>query len=212
MTLARAISPAAIEGYEADVERLYAKALAGPAEVWRPSKMALVLFGSPGVVFRAGIPELGWLARRGSSRVVVVQGGLSRPILEWVVGHELGHWIRGSAHGDPAEELACDYIGAAIQMRRSVFLARAKAVRGNLAQLALDFGTTQTSAALRLGELTTWGVAVVLPDRIYTRGSLAKEPPEKLRQWSRSGLPGLRRAVLTDATDARVLLAETRRG
>jgi Zn-dependent protease with chaperone function len=212
MTGAASLSPAELEACEANVETLYRRARAGPGEVWRPSKMALALFGAPGVVFRAGIPELGWLARRGASRVVVVQGGLSRPILEWVVGHELGHWVRGSAHGDPLEELRCDYIGAAIQMRRAVFLARAKAVKGNLAQLAFDFGTTQTSAALRLGELTARGVAVVLPERIYTRGSLTNEPHERLRRWSELPAPGLRRAVLTDASDARVLLTVARRG
>lgn len=197
--------------YEPHVEALYEAAHAGPDEVWRPSKLALELFGHPGVVFRENIPELGWLARRGDRRVVVVQAGLSRPILEWVVGHELGHWIRGTEHGDPQEELICDYIGAAIQMRRSVFLRRARVSRRSLPQLAFEFGTTQTSVALRLGETDRWAVAVVLPQRIYARGALEHVDHALLREWSLSGRPGLRRTMLTDTLEPRVLLAHKQR-
>lgn len=188
---------------ERAVEELYRRARAAPGEVLWPSSLARRLPEIRGVVRVKGLHVLGRLV---NGELIEVQDGLLAPIEEWIVGHELGHFIRGSNHGDPREEIICDYIGAAIQMRKRVFVKRAKEVGGDLRQLAIDFGVTQTSAAMRLGETRGQAIAVVTRSRVYARGELQKTHEGQLREWARYGHPSIRRALLEDDPSRTLLI------
>lgn len=90
-------------------------------------------------------------------------------------------------------EEAADYIGAAIQAPRQAFRARLRAVGQDMTQLALPFAITETSAALRLGEVEGLPLAVVAPKSVRVRGPAEWVWPdaETLRTWTRKPVPGL---------------------
>jgi len=144
---------------------------------------------------------LGALVRVGDERRIMVRRGLPPSIRSWVVGHELGHWARGSSCTWPGgdEEQACHYIGAALQMPRGAF---AKALRegATWAMLAERFRVTETSAVLRVGEVRGEPLAIVCPHRIYARGPDEWAWPEErtLRQWARRPAPGIAATRLAD--------------
>lgn len=175
------------------VDRIYSRAGAGKHDVWHPSRLAIAVGLAIHVV--PGLYELGRLVNH---QLIEVREGLPQWVTEWIIGHELAHFIRGSRHGDAREEAACDYIAAAIQMRRRVFIKRARELKRDIGQLAFDFAVSETSAALRLGETSGRAIAVVTRHRTYARGELAKATPSDLRTWAEEGHPDIRRALLGD--------------
>lgn len=179
------------------VDELYRMARAKPGDVLRPTEILRRILGPENVVL---VPGLLSLARLVDRKRVEIRAGLLPAITQWAAGHEGGHLVRGTEHsGELVEELICDRIGAAIQMPRRAFMKRAKQVKGDVRQLAIDFGVTETSVALRLGETDGRAIAVVAPHRVYARGALEKARHELLRQWANEGHPTIVRAMLSDA-------------
>lgn len=150
---------------------------------------------------------MGRLSMANDRHVIAIRRGLPFPIEEHTIGHELGHWILQREGLSPLDvEGACDYIGAAIQAPRDLF---ARVAHLSIRELARDFSITETSAALRVGEVTGRPVAVVAPERLRTRGEAFDWPPEEsLRRSSRRAqLPGLAKTRIFDAARRFALMA-----
>jgi hypothetical protein len=196
-----------VQELDEQVEQLYRLARGRAGEVWTPSRLAVAILGHQAIAVVPGLPQLGMLL----GRQIRVREGLLPAIEEWAIGHELGHLIRGSTSSSQAEEDACNYIGAAIQMRRAPFAKRFREVGNDYVRLARDFGTTETSAVMRIGEVTGRPVAVVLRHRIYARGELATLPERSVRALAFNPWPGVQKVELTDsrerlAVDATMLM------
>jgi len=198
--------PLDIQALESDVEKIYRLARSRKRDAWPPSRLAVTILGPTAIALVPGQLQLGRLV--GSQ--IRVRAGLPAAITQWVIGHELAHFVRGPSCAGPDEETACDYIAAAVQMRWHVFAARLREVGHDYRQLALDFGTTETSAALRIGEVTGRPIAVVLPARVYARGELASMPDDRVRTLAAAPWPGVRKVRITDARDERTALDATR--
>jgi len=195
---------------EGDAEALRRMAGLEADEVASPLWIARKLLGADGVrdVRMAG--RYATLARVGDRRIIAVNPRLPDPVYQWAVGHELGHWIRGSGHGEQGcEEQACHYVAAALLMPRAAFLGAYRR-RGHDAasvhQLALAFGVTDTSAALRIGETDGKPIAVVAPHRVFARGDTDWPEEAAIRQWAKRGAPSVTRSRLVDDR-SRVVLA-----
>jgi hypothetical protein len=182
------------------VEDLYGRAGASPDDVWSPSKLARKL--GVRVVEVPGMLERGKLSRLGDAPLIAIRARLPLEIGEWTIGHELGHL----AGLDAEEERACDYVGAAIQMRRRPFLRALHEHRDAWHELAERFETTSTSAALRAAELEERALAVITPARVYPRAIYL--PDHEIRRIARVGGPGIVRARLVD--DRRRIVVEAR--
>lgn len=170
------------------MEELYRRAGAGAGDVWAPSRLARAL--GLRVIATPGLRPLAELAHVHDAPVVAVRRRAPPAMGEWAIGHELGHWA------GVADERACDYVGAAILLRRRPFL-RALAEGLEWHELAERFRTTCTSVALRAGEVDGRGIAVVAA-QVRARGETEWPDADTLRRWARTGHPGLRRAKLRD--------------
>lgn len=175
------------------VEDLYARAHAGPWDVWRPSKLARALLGPTSLVLVPHLRELAQVSMVLGQSVIAVRSRLPAPIREWAIGHELGHWA------GLTDETECDYVGAAIQMRRRPFLNAQNSDRDAWLTHASRFCVTTTSAVLRAGETEGRPFVVVTPGRVYARGEAEWPAESTLRMWARrGGGPGVRAAKLPD--------------
>lgn len=182
-----------MDAYELEgiVEELYARAGAGPLDVWRPTHLAKRL--GVRIVRLRGLPKRGELSRLNGSPIITLRDHLPEAIDEWTTGHELGHFA-GLPDGSERE---ADYVGAAIQLRRRPFL-RALHEGADWLTLSERFATTSTSVVLRVGELEGRPLAVVTPARSYGRGDAEWPDDPTLRRWVRHGAPGIVRARLPD--------------
>lgn len=168
-----------------------------------PTWIAQELLGDDAVVQTGLGGILARLLPVGDRWLVEVQRGLPEPIMEWAVGHELAHWFRRSScarvRGVRAEEeRICDYAGAALAMPWDAFQRRIRATQSDPQQLALEFGTTPTSAALRIGEIEDRPMAVwIRSGHLYVRGPdwFARQP-EQVAHDIRHGGPGIRTTTL----------------
>jgi hypothetical protein len=178
-----------------DLERIAESAYETPGV---PTKVAREL----GIEVR-WVPHLRMLGASGKlagRTIIAVRSSLSFIRRQFVVAHELGHYLL-SREGVPSAEQQedwCDYVGAAIQMPRGAFRRRSAETGQNWTQLALDFHVTETSAALRRAETTGEPMAIVCPHRVYARGEAQWPEETTLRRWARQGGPGLRTARLGD--------------
>lgn len=151
------------------------------------------------------------LIRVGESWRIMLARGLPALVAHFAVAHELGHWLlRRHGYAGDDEERAADYLGAALLAPRRAFLAARRALGDDLPALAEAFGTTETSAALRLGEVCSVPLAVVAPQTVRVRGPEEWVWPDEgtLRRWARGLAPGLRKVRLTDDPRRVVLDAE----
>jgi hypothetical protein len=196
---------------EGDADTLRRMAGLGADEVASPLWIARKLLGADAVRDVPMVGRYATLARVGDRRVIAVNPRLADATYQWAIGHELGHWIRGTGHGErDCEEAACHYVAAALLMPRAAFLGAYRR-RGHDAssvhQLALAFGVTDTSAALRIGETDGRPVAVVAPHRIFARGDAEWPEEAAIRTWAKRGNPSLSRVRLVDDC-ARVALVQ----
>lgn len=155
---------------------------------------------APAALFRVG----------GEWRILLARS-LPKAYALFAVGHELGHWLL-RRHGVQVddEERAADYLGGALLAPRRAFLAARRVVGDDFAELAETFSTTETGAALRLGEVLDQPLAVVAPQRVRVRGPEEWIWPDEgtLRRWARRPARGLRKVRLTDDPRRVVLDAE----
>lgn len=139
------------------------------------------------------------LHRVGSQYRIAVSSKLPRHEATFFASHELAHWILREEGLDDRDEAAADYLGAALLAPRRGFLTAMRAGL-ELPELAARFGTTETGAALRIGETTGRPLVVVAPTHTRRRGSesFVWPPDPTLRTWARRGHPGLARVKLGD--------------
>jgi len=154
-----------------------------------------VLGGRDGVVAVPGraLPGDGALVRVRGRVQIYVKSGISTERVRWVVAHELGHLALGLDSSSRANEDACDAFAAALLLPRQAFGAALAEVGPSYAKLARWFVTTESCAALRLGEVTGVPLALITPKRIRTRGAEFSWPADLSRR-----VPGLKRATLRD--------------
>lgn len=199
-----------IADLEGCVEAIYELARLEADDIELPSAMARRLLGPKAIVRVANLRENASLGRVHGAHIIAVRRSHDRARAEHCIGHELGHWYfdREGYEGDDLEA-CCDFIGAGIQTRRSVFQKHAGS--RNWTQLALDFATTQTLVVLRYGEVTGTPLVVVTPQLVRVRGDEFAWPHEgELRRHAKAAgeLPGLAKTRLTDDRRRIALVAE----
>lgn len=170
-------------------------------------RLAIALLG-PGSIRRGPRPIHGpaALLRVGDAWRIVLSRSLPQRYALFAIAHELGHWLIarhglvGAAGVGDDEERAADYLGGALLAPRRAFLAARRALGDDLSALAKTFSTTETGAALRLGEVLRLPLAVVAPQTVRVRGPEDWVWPDEstLRRWARRPAPGLRKTRLTD--------------
>lgn len=143
----------------------------------------------------------GALVRVGSNWRVYLNAGCDAQQKRFVLMHELSHW----ALPDATEE-TCDRLAAALLLPRPAFLAAVAHHGARLATLARRFGTTESCAALRLGEATASPVALVTPLAVRKRGAAFGWPADAVLR-ARVRVPGVRKCRLTDALQRLMLQA-----
>ncbi len=161
----------------------------------------------------------GYLVRGGNACTITLHGvrticlrrRLTRVAARFAICHELAE-IRLIELGyqELDVEDRADELGAALACPRDAFRSAVRAHgRLDFEQLALDFTTDETCAALRVGEVVGVPLAVVAPRRVRVRGGPCEWPDERtLRRVARTGGPGVARAVLRDDPRRIVLVAE----
>ena len=175
-------------------------------------RLARALLG-PNAIMRGPRPMQGTAAliRVQDEWRIYVTASLPRSYALFAVGHELGHWLlRREGYQGEDEEREADYLGGALSAPRVAFLAAYRALGADFEKLAAVFKTTETGAALRLGEVLRLPLAVVTPALVRVRGPEEWVWPAEdiLRRWARRPAPGIRKVRLADDPRRFVLDAE----
>lgn len=172
-----------------------------------------LLGGEAVVKIRGLVGSAAELARDGDRRVVVVRAGLPPERERWCIFHELGEWrLEQMGYREEDIEQVADAIAAACVLPRESFLTALREYGRRFHRVARTFVTSETAAALRLGEVTGEPVAVVAPATVRVRGDEFAWPSEStLRDLARAKrLPrglAVKRVALKDDARRRVLLA-----
>ena len=169
-----------------------------PNEVLYPSVIARRTHG-PGSIKRLRYPVL--LGERGVSNgrpFYGIASWLRGAAFQFTVAHEHAHYLFDlDGFRPPQIELCCDYVAAALMLRRRPFVTAAMNHGRDFPMLAGVFETTQTMVALRIGEVFDVPVAVVAK-RVRARGPARWPDERELREVARRGAPGIARVRLTD--------------
>jgi len=206
------------EDLEGLAEALYREAGEDPDHPIPVHRIARAIFGSSHAVELVG-PEIlrsttATLARLNDTWRIFVRRGLSLPETNFLIGHELAHWAlrrEGYQLEEPDEELAANYLGAALVAPSRSVIAAVKQVGTDPAELAEVFDATQTLLMLRLGEATGRELALVRPGLIRVRGQLSFVWPDErtIVRWAKGKPPqGLAKTRLTDDRNRVALVVE----
>lgn len=151
------------------------------------------------VVPVANMVDLGAIAETDRGWVMGYRASQPPASLRHTKAHELGHWA-ARVNGLEDTEANADLTAAAILMPPAAFRRRLRAVGIDPRQLALPFKVSETSAALRLGELERMPLALVAPATVRVRGPEEWVWPEEqtIRRWAREPHPGLVAVRLRD--------------
>jgi hypothetical protein len=150
------------------------------------------------------LPGNGSLVRVGTEWRIYLRKSAPNHLKRFVALHELAHYVLGRT----ASEQECDQLAAAVLLPRPAFLQERFTNRRLISTIARSFGSDETCAWLRLGEIMGESVAVVAPHRVLSRGAAAPHwlPSAELRQLAKAPLPrGVRKAALRD-DPARIVL------
>lgn len=167
-----------------------ARALLGPGSVCSVHARALPGDGCFSVV-------------NGAPRIYVRQG-LSIVRRKWAVCHELAEWwLWKEGVREEAVEGYANGVAAALLAPRRAFQVALRECGDSYHKLAQWFGSTESCAVLRWGEVTQEPTVLITPMTIRTRGDDWGWPSEpQIRELSTGRrLTGIRKARLTD--DAR---------
>lgn len=159
-----------------------------PAAPVDPLRLAQAVVGPVIELPSRGLPPEVSLCKVHGQRRIYVRGELSPKRLAWALLHETAEAVL-EAHGyDQVDaELVANRLAASLGAPLP-FAERACTVRGpRWQQLSLDFGATQSCAALRYGEVTGNGVALVTPREVRYRGDwFGDEPSEEALRRGRA--------------------------
>lgn len=178
---------------------LYRSAGIEPAELPGVTALAVRLLGPGAIQERTALQRRAKLVR--AARQIWIQPQLTPEQRTFSIAHELAEWHLDHVSGSiPDREVLCDAIAAALVVPRDALLHAIRNVGRDLERLARHFVTTQSTVALRIGEVTGQPVALVTPQRIVVRGDPWPWPEaQQLRDIARGDEhPALRRTRLTD--------------
>ena len=156
-----------------------------------------------------GMRPRGWLAEVDGAPTIAIRASLKGCERAFTVAHELGHWavqrfgVKPDSRDD--EERLCNAFAACVLMPRRAFAGALTELEFHhvrnlcLGELSAKFSVTEAGIALRVGELTGLPLAVITPVHVYARGTWQCPDESTVRQWSRTGRPGFRRAKLGDS-------------
>lgn len=137
---------------------------------------------------------------RGQRRIYL-RKGLNPKVLRWALAHELAHWALRIDSSTIENEDACDALAACLVAPRSAYLRALRSIGQSYTKLASAFATSESCAALRLGEVTGTSLVLVTTKRVRYRGAEFGWPQE-----IRDRIPGMRRTTLQDDR-SRIVLA-----
>lgn len=168
-----------------------------------PLELARLLIAGGGSVPVARCPQLrtpARLARVGSEWRIYVRERLDRTAMRWMVAHECAEWILNQEGYEAAdvEQKAQSLAARLIAPRPATIVA----IRAGLdfPEMAEAFSLSQSSAALRHGEISNQPTALVTPQAVYYRGaSFTWGSDDAVRQLATCAVaPGIVRAQCSD--------------
>lgn len=188
---------------EREIEALAEEAIraAGfdPADLPDAVRLARRLVGPVRTFAPACLPGDAVLARVGGERRIYVRGRLPPIRLRWAVLHECAEaLLEGGGYRERDVEVVADRLAASLGVPRPAARKACRQRGPEWRQLALDFRTTQSCAALRFGEVTGWPTLLVTPKSVRDRG----EPyhwPSNEELLTRRKIPGIVKTKLRDA-------------
>jgi len=178
------VEPQEIEG---EAEAMLRSAAMDPREDVPMARLARVLGVEVVRSSAAPFPGNAALVRFGAVWRVYLRCRLSTTQARFAVAHELAEWWlrrRGYA-GENVEEVA-NRLGAALIAPRPR-VARLARFIPTFAELAAELESSESLAALRVGEATGEPIALVSPSRVRVRGDAWSWPPEAELQRARRG-------------------------
>lgn len=186
------------------------EAVLGPRSVWLVSRRDL-----PGRMKACVCEE--------SGRPVIKIARADTITVRWFGAHELGHVVLGHNKVRTEEmEREANRFASALLMPWSAFRHLCVDYNNDLESISMEFGVSQTVAALRMGEVGEVPFAIVVAPDIFRARSMREVelPTEAELRWlakqsegelGRVG-PGLRKAELTDSPRRVVLVGEEELG
>lgn len=121
---------------------------------------------------------------------------------QFIVAHELGHWLLEDYGFDPDNEERANRIAAAITMPRDLFRVSARLAPSRVEDLSRRYHVDQTAVVLRLAEVQVRHASIVVtPRKVHARGVDWELPGAGAIRRGELGAPGLARVVITDAPD-----------
>jgi hypothetical protein len=200
----------------ADLEQLaietYERARLDPAEPVRTVRLARLVLGDPGAVVRAPLTLSGPAVKfihNGRVRIGV-RRNLPAEYALFFIGHELAHVVL-EREGVEDDEASCDYLGACFIAPRPAVHRLHRAFGFDLTEIAARVRSTQTWAALRVGESESIPIAALSRVTVRVRGPESWVWPDEreLRRAARADEPGpgLRKVAITDGRGRMALVA-----
>jgi IrrE N-terminal-like domain len=182
-----------------------------PCEPESPFTLARLYLG-PGCIERGRFssPAVTFIAN--GRRRIALRRGIPIEYAAFYVGHELGHAVLEEAgyHEDDLEE-QCNLFAAAIMAPRPAVMRLHRTFGYDLESIAGEVGSTETWAALRLGEVLHVPLVAIAPLTIRVRGPEEWVWPDEttLRGWVRRTPPGIAKTRLTDDPRRVVFVVDT---
>ncbi len=147
------------------------------------------------------------LARVGSQWRIYVRASFDDTAMRWLVAHECAEWIlaRENYRGTDIEQKAESLAARLIAPRPAARIAIDAGL--DFQELAEAFGMSQSSAALRRGEVSREPTALITPEAVYLRGDdWAWGDDTAIRQIATAAsTPGIVRARCTDNVERTAL-------
>lgn len=183
------------------VEELYRIAGFDGDEPVAPETLVRVTMGDRALRFVDGsvLRHNAAVARVGTEWRVYLRRGLPDVTRRFSVAHELSEWFLARLAGVDRThiEQSADCMAAAVLAPKPYAARVCKKRGGRWRQLALDFGCTESCAALRFGEVT--GKPLALATRFTVRERGEPIPWPSLEELQSPGMcPGIRKARLRD--------------
>lgn len=144
-------------------------------------------------------------------RKIAVRRNLPIEYAAFYVAHELGHIVLEEAgYRDDDLEQQCDLFGAALLAPRPAIVRLHRELGFDLGAIASEVGSTETWAALRLGEVLRLPLVAIAPMRVRVRGPVEWVWPDEstLRSWVKRTPRGIVKTKLSDDPRRHVFVAD----